>query len=301
MLRTSSNISFQYRRLLALRNPTSNLVIRCLSQSDHDPDAKLRHDIKMLGQMLGSEIKKEAPAAYDHVETLRALGRKWRKTHSHTTEETFSAMVKHVEGLDDQTMKIVARAFTHFLSLSNTAENRHRVRRIHEKLVSARSDSAFSNSPDSCDSIIRNLASSSSGISPAQVAATLFSQSVEIVLTAHPTEVNRRTTLKKYQRVDSLLEANDNRDKLTLYEQKELEKALRREVSGIWASSELKMSKPTPTDEARVGLAIVENVLWASVPQFLRRLDVSVQRYCGTRLPLTTAPVRYDHDNRQVI
>ena len=119
-----------------------------------------------------------------------------------------------------------------------------------------------------------------------------FSQSVEIVLTAHPTEVNRRTTLKKYQRVDSLLEANDSREKLTLYEQKELERTLKREVVNIWASSELKQSKPTPTDEARVGLAIVENGLWSSVPQFLRKLDVSVQRYCGTRLPLTAAPVR---------
>jgi phosphoenolpyruvate carboxylase len=66
-----------------------------------------------------------------------------------------------------------------------------------------------------------------------------MNQSVEIVLTAHPTEVNRRTMLQKHQHVREFLEQGD-RDDLTLYERRELQAGLRREIATIWESDELK-------------------------------------------------------------
>ena len=78
----------------------------------------------------------------------------------------------------------------------------------------------------------------------------LLLQKVDIVLTAHPTEVNRRTLLRKYKEVFESLAKLDKKD-MSPYEKSECEEALRREIYSIWGSDEIRREKPTPQTEAK--------------------------------------------------
>ena len=99
-----------------------------------------------------------------------------------------------------------------------------------------------------------------------------YELSIELVLTAHPTEVTRRTVLQKHNRIARALAAHDRPD-LTRYEREDLERALRREVESAWGTDDLRHDRPTPIDEARWGFVVIEQTLWDVVPEYLRQLD----------------------------
>ena len=115
---------------------------------------------------------------------------------------------------------------------------------------------------------------------------------VELVLTAHPTEVSRRTLIQKYDAIADGLERLDH-EKLTPSErQAELQK-LRRHIIAAWRTDEIRRQRPTPVDEAKWGFATIEQTLWQAVPEFLREFDAELRRHAGRGLPLTKAPLRF--------
>lgn len=252
--------------------------------SDADSSSKLRDDIKTLGGTLGDIIQQHDSEVYSAVEHLRPLARQWRKENPAALDE----VVKSVKDYSPQKLLGVARAFTHFLSLSNSAENHHRVRRLRDGLKGT--PFALSSKSESCAGAIQRLLTVHK-TSKDDIISALSTQSVEVVLTAHPTEVNRKTILQKHKRIKEILEEMDRSD-LIPFEEKQLRKHLHSEILNIWNSDELKRSKPTPVDEARAGLAIVEEVLWDAVPSFLRKLDDAVVRLVGKSLPLDIAPIK---------
>ena len=264
-----------------------------------DRDLMLRSDIRMLGNRLGEIIRTHDSKVFESVQLLRSLSREWRAidptSSSKFTEHTeslrsvpFEAMVKEVASYDAQKLLTLARAFTHFLALSNSAENHHRVRRLRHRMMST--TCALSPKADSCSGTVHRLLGEK-GESKDEVYRALCQQSVEIVLTAHPTEVNRRTMLQKHQRVIDVLEAFDRTD-LTSYEIRDLDRKLHIEISSIWETDELRRSKPTPVEEARGGLNIVQDVLWHAVPDFIRKLDDMSRHELGRALPLDIAPIK---------
>ena len=198
-------------------------------------------------------------------------------------------MVTAVKSYDANKLFNISRAFFNFLALANSAENHHRIRRLREHLNSSQSEYGLWPKADSCAGSIKNLLKD--GVNADSIMRALSSQKVEIVLTAHPTEVNRRTMLRKHRRVKEILEQQDRHD-LSLYERKQLQQQLEAEILSIWESDNLRRVKPTPVDEARSGLAIVENVLWEAVPSFLRKLEDVAQNELERRLPLDCAPIR---------
>lgn len=119
----------------------------------------------------------------------------------------------------------------------------------------------------------------------------LNKQKVEIVLTAHPTEVNRRTMLEKHNRLRHALDSLDGQGR-TPYELRQLYKQVHTEIASIWETDELRRIKPTPVEEATSGLAIVENVLWQAVPGYLRKLDDCSREFLDKPLPLNAAPLK---------
>lgn len=256
-----------------------------MSTKNADLDKKLRADVKNLGMMLGDAIITENENVFQSVEKLRKLGRDWRTADRNALQE----MVDDVKTYDAAKLWGVSRAFTHFLALSNSAENHHRVRRLRERVL--QTEFGLPLKEDSCGGCINRLINVR-GVDSEKVYEALTTQSVEIVLTAHPTEVNRRTILAKHRNIKKVLEQQDRPD-LTPFDTKELVKQLRREVSAIWKSDELRRRKPTPVEEAASGLAIVESVLWKAVPQFLRKLDDIVRVECGKPLPLTISPIKF--------
>ncbi len=133
------------------------------------------------------------------------------------------------------------------------------------------------------------------GHSPDEIFDALISQKVELVLTAHPTEVNRRTILEKQRRVQRILTKADylreSNIPSTGFAQGELDRAMRREIASTWQTDEVAREKPTPQNEAERGTLVVETVLWEALPAFLRRLNSVTEKTLGKKLPLDTSPV----------
>ncbi|KAJ4835167.1 Phosphoenolpyruvate carboxylase 4 [Turnera subulata] len=174
----------------------------------------------------------------------------------------------------------VARAFGHYLNLMSIAETHHRVRKSRNLTVLSKS----------CDDIFSQMVKV--GISPNDLYKTVCNQEVEIVLTAHPTQINRRTLQYKHIRIAHLLDYNDRPD-LTHEDREMLIEDLVREITSIWQTDELRRHKPTPVDEARAGLNIVEQSLWKAVPHYLRRVSNALKKYTGKPLPLTCTPIKF--------
>ncbi|KAL5057865.1 hypothetical protein RYX36_029469 [Vicia faba] len=137
----------------------------------------------------------------------------------------------------------LARAFSHYLTMMGIAETHHRVRK----------GGNMTQISKSCD------------------------DEVKIVLTAHPTQINRRTLQYKHIRIAHLLDYNDRPD-LIPEDREMLIEDLVREITSIWQTNELRRQKPTPVDEARAGLNIVEQSLWKVVPHYLRRVNNALKK-----------------------
>ena len=92
------------------------------------------------------------------------------------------------------------------------------------------------------------------------------------MLTAHPTEITRRTLIRKYDQIVDTLADRQNGSLLT-FEQDKLRGRLHRLVEEIWATDEIRTTRPTAIDEAKWGFAVIENSLWQAVPDFIRHRD----------------------------
>ena len=112
------------------------------------------------------------------------------------------------------------------------------------------------------------------------------------MLTAHPTEIVRRTLLQKYDRIARALAEKDRPD-LTLWERETVVETLRREIAACWETDEIRRVRPTPLDEVRGGLLVFEQTLWQALPRYLRELDRALTKHTGSGLPLEVSPIRF--------
>lgn len=246
-----------------------------------DSHAPLREDVRMLGEILGEVMRQQGDEQlFDTVEKIRQVSVKGRSQGA-VDVDTLRGLLT---ALDDQQLLNVARAFNQFLNLANIAEQHHR-QRLH------RHRQRFADSPDSqalAELVSRLLAD---GVSTARISDTLADLSIELVLTAHPTEVTRRTLIRKYDRIAALLAQLDH-DSLTDSEREQVVLALRRLILSAWCTDEIRRERPTPVDEAKWGFATIEQSLWHAVPAVLRDVDRLAREQLGSGLPFTAAPIR---------
>ncbi len=254
-------------------------------------DEALRVDVRVLGDLLGEVLKEQAGQdIFETVERIRKQGKALRTPHPSERDPALAELYAIVEALAPEDVGGVVRAFSLFLTLANIAEQRHKVRERRTSLIRAARGEAVEPRLDSCsDAIARMIAA---GLDPASVREAASTQHVEFVLTAHPTQVVRRTLLQRYNRIADSLRDGDRKD-LTPDEQDAVRSQLRREISIVWHTDELHRSRPTPTDEVRGGLAVLEQSLWHAVPAFLRRLDAALQSQTGRGLPIDATPIRF--------
>ncbi len=237
-----------------------------------DLHESLRDDVRMLGDCLGQTIETQLGEAFlQKVERIRKLAKAGRQEDNSEYHELLSALGE----LSEDEVLPVARAFTQFLNLANIAEEHHRVRR--------RLEDSGKDAPESLGQLFRRL--SDRGFSVREIANGLGKLSVDLVLTAHPTEVNRRTLIQKFDDIADCLKRLDRGEKV--------QHRLRELVSQIWHTDEIRQQRPTPVEEAKWGFAVIENSLWQAVPKFLRALDEQLQEVLGEGLPLDCCPVRY--------
>jgi phosphoenolpyruvate carboxylase len=246
-----------------------------------DSQKPLRDDVRRLGTLLGETlVRQEGEDLYRRVESVRALAKDVRERSS---------------GLDDLANELtsmpldaavpVARAFAQFLHLANVAEQHHRIRRRR----AYQRDPAAGPQPYSLEDALPRLASVTS---PARLRETVLGLRIELVMTAHPTEMMRRTLQRKYNAIAAALEELD-RDDLTPLERRALDDTLRREITAAWETEEVRRERPTPLDEVRSALAVFEHTLWDAVPAYLRSFDRTLAAVTGGGLPLDAAPIRF--------
>ncbi|RAL38293.1 hypothetical protein DM860_002271 [Cuscuta australis] len=242
-------------------------------------------DCRLLQNLLNDVLHRElGPNFMEKVERTRCLAQSACNMRAAGIEDTAELLEKQLASeLSNMTFEealSLARTFSHYLNLMGIAETHHRVRK-------ARGVTQLSKS---CDDTFNRLLQS--GISPDELYDTVCKQEVEIVLTAHPTQINRRTLQYKHIRIAHLLEYNDRTD-LGIEDRDMLIEDLVREITSIWQTDELRRHKPTPVDEARAGLNIVEQTLWKAVPHYLRRVSNALKKHTGRGLPLTCTPIKF--------
>ncbi|XP_022881907.1 phosphoenolpyruvate carboxylase 4-like isoform X1 [Olea europaea var. sylvestris] len=242
-------------------------------------------DCRLLGSLLNDAFQREVGTQFmEKVERTRVLAQSACNMRAAGIEDTAELLEKQLAAeLSKMTLEealSLARAFSHYLNLTGIAETHHSVSKA----------KSLANLSKSCDDTFNKLVQS--GVSPDELYDAVCKQEVEIVLTAHPTQINRRTLQYKHIRIAHLLEYNDRPD-LGHEDREMLIEDLVREITAIWQTDELRRHKPTPVDEARAGLNIVEQSLWRAVPHYLRRVSNALKKYTGRPLPLTCTPIKF--------
>ena len=244
--------------------------------------APLREDVRLLGNLLGETLKEHAGQdLFNQVEQIRALSKGARDGQIEAEKQ----LEQLLSGLEDHEILPLTRAFTHFLNFANIAEQYHVVRSRREGEFDVDAPS-----PNPLDHLFAKFKQQQIS------SATLFKQvcelKIELVLTAHPTEVSRRTLIQKYDGINDCLTKFDQQ-KLTPRERAATLSDLKQLVCSAWQTDEIRQHRPTPVDEAKWGFTTIEQTLWNAVPKFIRELDQMVVEHCGENLPLNVAPVRF--------
>ena len=239
-----------------------------------DKEQPLIDDIRLLGRILGDVIREqEGAAAFELVEQIRKLSVAFRRDADAEADKALKKLLKSLSG--DETVWVI-RAFTYFSHLANLAEDRHHIRR---RIVHERAGSTQEGSIEVALSRLRWA-----GIAPKTIANTLAHSYVSPVLTAHPTEVQRKSILDAERDIAQLLTARDDiktqaqlfaagKDALTPRALAANEAQLRARVMQLWQTRLLRYSKLTVADEIENALSYYESTFLHEIPRIYAELE----------------------------
>ena len=239
-----------------------------------DNERPLIEDIRLLGRILGDVIREqEGVDAFELIERIRTLSVAFRREADHEADKALKKLLKALSG--DQTVSVI-RAFTYFSHLANLAEDRHHIRRraIHER--------AGDTQEGSLEVAMSRLRWG--GIAPKTISAMLQNSYVAPVLTAHPTEVQRKSILDAERGIAQLLTQRDEikqrgsafdpkKDALTPRELATNEAHMRARVMQLWQTRLLRFSKLTVTDEIENALSYYESTFLREIPKLYANLE----------------------------
>ncbi|MGO0632357.1 phosphoenolpyruvate carboxylase [Pseudomonas sp. SAR267] len=242
-----------------------------------DIDVRLREDVHVLGELLGETIRQQHGDAFlQKIEDIRHSAKADRRGAGEQLSSTLA-------DLAEEDLLPVARAFNQFLNLANMAEQYQLIRRR----------DAGQPEPFEARVLPELLARlKQAGHKDDALARQLAKLDIQLVLTAHPTEVARRTLIQKYDAIAGQLAVQDHRD-LTPAERGQVRERLRRLIAEAWHTEEIRRARPTPVDEAKWGFAVIEHSLWQAIPNHLRKVDKALFDATGLHLPLEAAPIRF--------
>ena len=244
-----------------------------------DMHPHLRENIRLLGGILGETIREHlGPTYLEKIESIRLTAKADRDVED---GDASPELVELLSALSDKELIPVARSFNQFLNLANIAEQYHGIRRQRdeEESVAERFDDLFTRLK-------------AHGKDQRALTTLLNEMRIEFVLTAHPTEVTRRTLIMKYDAIAECLGELDHSD-LTDKEREQLRQRLVRLICEAWHTNEIREERPTAVDEARWGFAVIENSLWQALPDFLRELDTALMDQFDVPLPPNASPIKF--------
>ena len=251
------------------------------------PTKLLREDIRLLGTFLGRVIKdQEGTKFFNIVERLRLLSK--NTLLDKNKSKVFFKISKDIRKLSPEITFKVTRAFSHILNLMNLAESLDASRKLNEydnPYFKGKKQNLF------IEDIINNLFKNKK-ISDKKIYDQATKLDIGIVLTAHPTEVKRRTLIQKYANLTTLME---QRHLYKKYPSKiiEIDRKLYSEIAIIWKTDELKRTKPSALDEAKWGLAVIEDSLWDTIPRVYKRLNDIFRKNLNKDLPRNFNPIQF--------
>ncbi|MBI4206342.1 MAG: phosphoenolpyruvate carboxylase [Betaproteobacteria bacterium] len=248
------------------------------TDSPSEKDAPLREDIRLLGRLLGDTLQEqEGEERFRLIENIRQTAVRFRRDRDDAAKQELEAILG---ALDHDTAISVVRAFSFFSQLANIAEDLHHNRRRHAHQIAG--------SPPQEGNVALALERlRHAGVAHSRLKAFFDCALIAPVLTAHPTEVQRKSILDCQVEVARLLAERD-RSLLTSTQLRENEEALRRIILTLWQTRILRTMRLTVNDEVENGLAYFRHTFLREVPQLHAELEDLVADHLGEpgfRLP----------------
>jgi phosphoenolpyruvate carboxylase len=250
--------------------------------SSETATSRLQSDIDFLHGVLADVIRqREGDGFFRQLAEVLRDSAAYRQSRSN---EDFAALQKRFAEFDAERAEKITRALSCYLSLVNIAEE-------HQKALMARRPDGAAGALDTLVDLGETFrVLKAAGVSAEKLYEAVTQLHIELVLTAHPTEIMRRSLLQKYSNIARHLEIRAYSD-VPPYEQQLNTEAIRREIFGMWETDAIRKKKPTPTDEAYGGLLVFEQTLWQELPRYLREVSDLLKRETGKALPLEAVPV----------
>lgn len=231
------------------------------TQQPASPHSALRQDIRLLGKTLGEVIRdSDGKAIYDTIEKLRRAAVKFRREGDASQEPVLERSIRRLDG---EQVNSVARAFSYFLHLSNIAEDREQNRRQREHELAQ--ETPMRGSLRDALGFLKER-----GVKQRRILRSLGDMSIVPVLTAHPTEVQRKSTLDLHREIARQLLHND--DTLTPWEQQLGQQRLTGLIATLWQTRMLRQQKLTVLDEIDNALGYYEHTFLKAIPRLYQDL-----------------------------
>ena len=248
-----------------------------------DKDAPLRDDIRLLGRMLGDTVREqEGDEVFDLVEQIRQLSIRFHRDDDHAARQ---ALAKLLGSLSRDRTNQVVRAFSYFSHLANIAEDQHHIRRSRAH--------AIAGSPPKEGTLARAIERCLASGFDGEALADFFSTAgIHPVLTAHPTEVQRKSILDNRRKISDLL---DERDRViwTPEERADHDEAMRRAVLTLWQTRTLRRARLSVMDEVNNALAFYDSTFLRELPRLHNALEDRISALPGNgtrRIPAFLRP-----------
>jgi phosphoenolpyruvate carboxylase len=222
-----------------------------------EEDARLRTDIRLLGRILGDTVRdQEGADVFDLVERIRQTSIRFHRDNDRPARRELEIILDSMS--ISETVRIV-RAFSYFSHLANIAEDQNNIRQMR-----ARSSAGGSSRPGTLALTLSHARGA--GFSAADLRRFFAEAMVSPVLTAHPTEVRRKSTIDREMEIAALLDRRE-RVQLTPEEIAASDEQLRREVLTLWQTNLLRRTKLTVLDEVANGLSFYDYTFLYEVPR----------------------------------
>ena len=244
-----------------------------------DKDGPLREDIRLLGTVLGDTIReREGEAIFDIVEQVRQTSVRFHRSRD---QKDSLSLEKSLGSLSSREAALVVRSFSYFSHLANIAEDAHHRRRTRAH--------AIAGSRARIGTVKRALADAkAANVSRGELETFFANAFISPVLTAHPTEVRRRSTMIWEGAVARNLEAYNDRD-MTEEDREEVRQAMREAVLSLWQTSLLRRRKLTVIDEVANGLTYYDASLLNELPAVYETLETQMSGFASNE-PVTPIP-----------